>query len=397
MSKVETGGETGKGFASYTRTETQAQRYFTYDRFGFKPVYSGTQHLGWSKTFYGKDGQREEIMFRRLGARHVLPVGDPPQSAYDLVSDLHRTVFNIHPERESAVLSGVHLAPIDEEGGSVIVASKGKSLFPETLLGFSVAHGSRGDTQTSKVTVVVPESRDARIGLYLKLFQACVAAELGYTSMRWRVDPTKGLPVNRFFGLGTQATKFIMGYYGDSPYQPDSGSADRLDLVWDLNSSDVHKTIEVARRPSKRKDKKEYLSQSFKNIMHHPIVHAEPPHLLQQSYRGLALTDIHGAPLPTSDLDVDPATLLYEIPEDIESLDKNDQLRTRERLRTVFHRLINTEYYDAARVTKINPGDVITQFSPGEYTVAKFVTCFDEKMQRRNFYILTKKYLPMTM
>jgi predicted GNAT superfamily acetyltransferase len=394
MSKAEGGAEIGAGFY---RIETQAQKYFTYDRFGFKPVYSGTQQLGWSKIFYGKNGQREEIMFRRLGARHVLPVGDPPQSAYDLVADLHRTVFNIHPERESAVLSGVHLAPLDEEGGSVIVASKGRSLMQETLLGFSVAHGSRGDTQTSKVTVVVPESRDARIGLYLKLFQACVAAELGYTSMRWRVDPTKGLPVNRFFGLGAQVQKFIVDYYGNSPYQPDAESSDRLDLVWDLNSSEVHKTIEHARRHAKGKDKKEYPSQSFKNIMHHPVVHAEPPHLLQQSYRDLALTDIHGAPIPTSDLDVDPATLLYEIPEDIESLDKNDQLRTRERLRTVFHKLINSEYYKEARVARRNQGDVDTQFSPGEYAVSKFVTCFDEHRQRRNFYILTKKYLPMAV
>lgn len=378
------------------RGRTSAREFFTFERFGFREVHDNSgRFIGWSKTLVqnidGKDVEGE-IMFRQLEAKHVHKVGNPAQSAFDIIKNTHGIVFNI--KKREALLSPTDLAPLDQEGGTILVASRGP-LFQETIMGFSVAHGTRGDIQTSKVTAVMEDSRDEKVGLYLKLLQACIAAKYGYKAIRWRMDATKGRNASLFFGLGAKVSEFTLNFYGEDPFQPGTGPSDRLSFIWDLDSPMVHDIIEQTRSKPQGKEKREYPSQSFRDIEHLPTLQARPPLKNQAEYNGLALTDINGKPLLKKAMaDQKLETLLYEIPEDAELLTKRQHRKARERLRDVFSKTVRTVYYQEADVEIPNPGDVDSiSIDDNKYQIS-FVSCFDESERRRNFYVLTKQPTP---
>ena len=97
----------------------------------------------------------------------------------------------------------------------------------------------------SHMLAVVPQCQSRGIGYSLKLAQRAAALEAGIGEVRWTYDPL--VARNAWFNLvklGTVATAFLPGFYGEMGDQINKGDrSDRFEVRWRLDSGRVERAL----------------------------------------------------------------------------------------------------------------------------------------------------------
>lgn len=380
-----------QGKPRLTQELEKARNFFAPEKLGFQAVTdTNGHHLYWTKELMVQ-GTPQVVRFYQLGPQHIHRRPGQPYSAFEIVSEMHKKTFKI--ERESDVI-----APHQMVNRTVIVASLGPFTM-DTALGFSIADRGNDGVLPSKATAVMPDSRNAKIAFNLKLLQACKAASDGLSEITWVEDGSKGPTSGLFFGMGAEVDRFIINHYGENIYNSSNTKTDRLSLSWRLGADNVHEAITRIRTKKSHQEKKEIPSQSFKDIMHLPVIHGilSEEQQGEVSFNGFLLTDIDGNNLDPHSVRIDNLdTLLFEIPADIEKLEPAEKEKVRAELRHVFSSFVDTDRYIDADPTSEDAAAVQVIPTEGRYRVPKFHSVIGPDGQRRNFYELVRK-VPATL
>jgi predicted GNAT superfamily acetyltransferase len=97
----------------------------------------------------------------------------------------------------------------------------------------------------SHMLAVLPSWQSRGVGYALKLAQRAACLEAGVDEARWTYDPL--VPRNAWFNLvklGTVATSFFPGFYGDMTDRINQGDrSDRFEVRWRLTSDRVARAV----------------------------------------------------------------------------------------------------------------------------------------------------------
>lgn len=180
---------------------------------------------GWQRTV----GHRE-LRFRRVRSR----------SDFEQCERLQREVFGVS-EHDLASFSILVIIP--KTGGEVLGAFDG-----ERMVGYIQGYGGYVDGRPQLISdlMAVELSYRGGLGYALKVLQAVVALDAGFSEMRWTVDPLRAANARlNFERLGAYANDYIENLYGEDFATGLYGGmpSDRLVITWPLTSERVRRRL----------------------------------------------------------------------------------------------------------------------------------------------------------
>lgn len=325
------------------------------------PQYNEIKKLGF-EMFYDKETDRtywtqkiangNTIRFTLLEPQHIKAQGKSQQSAYDIVIEMQKAVFNIVNLQE--VIPSHVLSLLQDTGGAVIIADTG-ILSKKTWVGFSISFGGKGRTLLLKSMGVNKKYRGYGIGQSLYLLQAFIAKQKGYSNIQWTIDPLRGINASIFSHLGAKVVKFTEEFYGKNIYSNTKGKTDRLTIHYDIRN--LKKVIA----------RKKYSS----------------PQLLKMPIVGNKKNDTISV---KEVLQMLPPMTLYEIPYNVVNLNTPAYQLWKNDIEAVFGELLDSEKYIPLNTHNTDLVNIKKQVKKGKYIISDFIT-----VDKRNFYVLMLK------
>ncbi|MCI0489608.1 MAG: GNAT family N-acetyltransferase [Blastocatellia bacterium] len=169
------------------------------------------------------------------------------QAEYRMVEEIQKTVWGFS---DLDVVPAATLIATVHAGGILLCAFEGERMigfvygFPAYEHGIASIH--------SHMLAVLPEYRNLRAGLFLKLAQRRSALEKGINRVTWTFDPLQSLNANlNFVRLGVISNRYLVNFYGEasSSHLHQGFGTDRLWVVWLLDSDRVKERIDHSSQP----------------------------------------------------------------------------------------------------------------------------------------------------
>lgn len=333
-----------------------AQNFFRPDNMGFIP-----HNLGWEKDIPGVG----PVVFMSLGSEHARVTTSLNETTegtvFDLLSQMEQETFEM---TDRASMPPNHLENVRDAGGSVIVAFRKNSdnLNHKSWVAFGIVQGNNGQKALSEFIGIRKDCHGKGIAVELRCIQMYYALQEGKHAFELEMGPLRGRMANLSIRkLGGIVEEFVPTKYPGMDYGlygPDT--EDRIKVVYNLLDPKVQKKM------------RDLALRSEPDSTEFSVDITQIPIVTSKNIKEVLLTN--------SD------HILYEIPDDADTLDptikhtwRNDMVQVFESLLT--HKKIYKQNDNLTDVTKID-----TEIIYGDYAITNFI-----RLDGKNFYIFTRK------